>query len=65
MTSSLLLFCIKYAPAIVMVPHANFSLQLIVVIFCKISFHFCEDCRMFCEGEYQVKNDGYAIDKHY
>jgi hypothetical protein len=118
MTSSLLLFCVKDALAIMMAPFANFSLQLIVetpsllllcdfkrpaitavmngsfsfkfivafffegarfapnfdrpsdldsskliVIFLEISFHFCEDYRIFCEGEYQVKNDGYAIDK--
>ena len=35
----------------------------LIVIFLKISFHFCEDYRIFREGEYQVKNDGYAIDK--
>jgi hypothetical protein len=33
MTSSLLLFCVKDAPAVVMAPHANFSLQLIVLLF--------------------------------
>jgi hypothetical protein len=118
MTSSLLLFCVKDALAIMMAPLANFSLQLIVetssllllrdferpsttavmndsfsfkfivashsegaqfspnfdqpsdldsskltVIFFEISFHFCEDYRIFHEGEYQIKNDGYAIDK--
>jgi hypothetical protein len=52
MAPSLLLFCIKDAPAIMTAPLANFSLQLIVDIFCKISFHFCEDYRIFCEGEY-------------
>jgi hypothetical protein len=64
MAPSILLFCIKDAPAIMMTPLTNFSLQLIVVIFCKISFHFCEDCRIFCEGEYQVNDNGYAINKH-
>ncbi len=49
MAPSLLLFCIKDAPAIMTVPLANFSLQLIVDIFCKISFHFCEDYRIFFE----------------
>ncbi len=34
-----------------------------IVIFLEISSHFCEDYRIFHEGEYQVKNDGYAIDK--
>jgi hypothetical protein len=29
----------------------------------EISFHFCEDCRIFCEGEWQVKDGGYAIAK--
>jgi hypothetical protein len=57
MAPSLLLFCIKDAPAIMTAPLANFSLQLIVDIFCKISFHFCEDYRMFCEGEYQYQDD--------
>jgi hypothetical protein len=65
MAPSILLFCVKDAPAIMMAPLTNFSLQLIVVFFCKISFHFCEDCRIFHEGEYQVKDDGYAIDKHH
>jgi hypothetical protein len=36
------------------------SHQLIVMC-SKISFHFCKGCRIFCEGEYQVKNNGYAI----
>jgi hypothetical protein len=35
----------------------------LIVIFLEISFHFCEDYRIFREGEYQVKNDGYSIDK--
>ena len=35
----------------------------LIVNFLKIPFHFCEDYRIFREGEYQVKNDGYAIDK--
>jgi hypothetical protein len=35
----------------------------LIVIFLEISFQFCEDYRIFHEGEYQVKNDGYAIDK--
>jgi hypothetical protein len=35
----------------------------LIVIFLEISFQFCEDYRIFCEGEYQVKNDSYAIDK--
>jgi hypothetical protein len=92
MATSLLLFCVKDAPAIMMATHAdyslqliveslftgtnpslllpfhqdnpaitaaslaNFSLQLIVDIFCKISFHFCEDYRIFCEGEYQYQD---------
>jgi hypothetical protein len=29
----------------------------------KISFHFCGDRRICCEGEWQVKDDGYAIVK--
>jgi hypothetical protein len=56
MAPSLLLFCIKDAPAIMTASLANFSLQLIVDIFCKISFHFCEDYRIFCEGEYQYQD---------
>jgi hypothetical protein len=35
----------------------------LIVIFLEISFHFCEDYRIFREGEYQVENDGYAINK--
>ena len=35
----------------------------LIVVFLEISLHFCEDYRIFREGEYQVKNDGYAIDK--
>jgi hypothetical protein len=61
----LLLFCIKDAPAIMTAPLTYFSLQLMVEFFCEISFHFCEDCRIFCEGEYQVKEYSYAIDKHH
>jgi hypothetical protein len=57
MAPSLLLFCIKDAPAIMMAPLTNFSLQLIFDIFCKISFHFCEVYRRFCEGEYQYQDD--------
>jgi hypothetical protein len=56
MAPSLLLFCIKDAPAIMTASLVNFSLQLIVDIFCKISFHFCEDYRIFCEGEYQYQD---------
>ncbi len=33
----------------------------LIVNYFKISFHFCEDCRIFCEGEWQVKNNGYVI----
>jgi hypothetical protein len=31
----------------------------------KISFHFCKDCRIFCEGEWEwdVKDDGDAVIK--
>jgi hypothetical protein len=35
---------------------------LIVICF-KTPLHFLEDCGIFCEGEYQVKDDGYAIVK--
>jgi hypothetical protein len=63
--ANLLLLPVRDGPASTVATLANFSLQLIVVIFCKISFHFCEDRRIFCEGEYQVKNNGYAIDKQY
>jgi hypothetical protein len=35
---------------------------LIVICF-KLPLHFLEDCRIFCEGEYQVRDDGYAIIK--
>ena len=28
--------------------------------FLEISFHSYKDCRIFCEGEYQVKNNDYA-----
>jgi hypothetical protein len=42
---------------------SNLDSSKIIVIFLKISFHFCEDYRIFCEGEYQEKNDGYSIDK--
>jgi hypothetical protein len=61
--ANLLLLPVRDGPASTVATLANFSLQLIVVIFCKISFHFCEDCRIFREGEYQVKNNGYAINK--
>jgi hypothetical protein len=37
----------------------------LIVNFLKIPFHFCEDYRIFREGEYQVKNYGYAIDKQW
>jgi hypothetical protein len=63
--ANLLLLPVRDSTASMVATLANLSLQLIVVIFCKISFHFCEDCRIFCEGEYQVKNDGYAINKQY
>ncbi len=36
--------------------------KLIVICF-KIPLHFLEDCGISCEGEYQVKDDGYAIVK--
>jgi hypothetical protein len=81
MASSLLLFCVKDAPAIMMVTHADYSLQLIVeplftgakqvasatipngssmlivtyVKKIKTSLHFCKNCGMFCEGEWEQK----------
>jgi hypothetical protein len=33
----------------------------LMVIYFKISLHFCKDCGIFCVGEYQVKDDGYVI----
>jgi len=42
---------------------SNLDSSKLIVIFLEISFHFCEDYRIFREGEYQVKNDGYAIDE--
>ncbi len=35
----------------------------LIVNYFKISFHFCEDCRIFYEGEWQVEDNGYAIVK--
>ncbi len=37
--------------------------SLTIVNSFKISFCFCEDCRIFCEGKWQVKDNGYAIVK--
>jgi hypothetical protein len=34
-----------------------------LIIYFKISFHFCKDCRIFCEGEWEVKDNGEAIIK--
>ena len=42
--------------------HVESKSKLIVICF-KIPLHFLEDCGIFCEGEYQVKDDGYAIVK--
>ncbi len=32
-------------------------------IYPEISFHFCKDCRIFLEGEWEIENDGNAIVK--
>ena len=42
--------------------HVESKSKLIVICF-KTPLHFLEDCGIFCEGEYQVKDDGYAIVK--
>jgi hypothetical protein len=41
----------------------SFQASKLIVNYFEISFHFCEDCRIFCEGEWQVKDNGYAIVK--
>jgi hypothetical protein len=42
---------------------ASFQVSKLIVIYFKIFFLFCEDCRIFCEREWQVKDDGYAFAK--
>jgi hypothetical protein len=34
----------------------------LIVIYSKTSLHFCEDCRIFCEGEWEQQRqlDGYT-----
>jgi hypothetical protein len=41
----------------------SFQVSKLIVNYFKIPFHFCEDCRIFCEGEWQVTDNGYAIVK--
>jgi hypothetical protein len=41
----------------------SFQASKLIANYFEISFHFCEDCRIFCEGEWQVKDNGYAIVK--
>jgi hypothetical protein len=41
----------------------SFQASKLIVNYFETSFHFCEDCRIFCEGEWQVKDNGYAIVK--
>jgi hypothetical protein len=35
---------------------AQFSVSMLIVwcSYFKLSFHFCEDCRIFCEGEWDM-----------
>ena len=42
--------------------HVESKPKLIVICFI-IPLHFLEDCGIFCEEEYQIKDDGYAIVK--
>jgi hypothetical protein len=41
----------------------SFQASKLIVNFFEVSLHFCEDCRIFCEEEWQVNNNGYAIVK--
>jgi hypothetical protein len=41
----------------------SFQASKLIFNYFEISFHFCEDCRIFCEGEWQVKDNGYSIVK--
>jgi hypothetical protein len=41
----------------------SFQASKLIVNYFEISFHFCEDCRIFCEGEWQIKDNGYTIVK--
>ena len=43
----------------------NLAISRNMFIVSKISFHFCKDCRIFCEGEWEwdVKDDGKAVVK--
>jgi hypothetical protein len=41
----------------------SFQASKLIVNYFEISFHFCVDCRIFCEGEWQVKDKCYDIVK--
>jgi hypothetical protein len=41
----------------------SFLASKLIVIYPKISLHFQEDCGIFCEGEWEVKDDGNAVVK--
>jgi hypothetical protein len=41
----------------------SFQASKLIVDYFKIFFHFCEDCRIFHEGEWHVKDNDYAIVK--
>jgi hypothetical protein len=39
------------------------SMLIVGCGYSEISFHFCVDCRIFCEGEWEIKNDGNTVVK--
>jgi hypothetical protein len=41
----------------------SFLASKLIVNYSKISLYFQEDCSIFCEGEWEVKDDGNAIVK--
>jgi hypothetical protein len=39
------------------------SMLIVACVYSKTSFYFCKDCRICCEGEWEMKNDGNATVK--